>query len=106
MGPQANRRPSLRNLIRPLRRFAAWFSLVNEETTRRDESVHDLELRHSHRFYEHDRYHEKDASQLNHRIFELEEAVSRLNDLLDKGVGARADATLSQLWRRMEGADA
>src|SRR5687767_4607083 len=96
----------MRRIFRPIRRLVAWFSLVREEESLRDQQVHDLELRHSHRFYEHDRWHEKEAAGVNHRLVELEDAVSTLHDLLDKGVGARADATLSQLWKRMERADA
>jgi hypothetical protein len=96
----------MKRLLRPIRRFLAWFWLVDEERALREQQVHDLELRHNHRFYEHDRFHEKDFAATNHRLVELEDAVGVLHGLLDKGVGARADATLSQLWKRMERADA
>jgi hypothetical protein len=96
----------MKRFLRSFRRFFARFALVDEERALRDAAVHDLELRHSHRFYEHDRFHEKDFAATNHRLTELEDAAGTLRDLLDKGVGARADATLSQLWKRMERADA
>lgn len=96
----------LRRSVRPLRRLVSWFALVREEESERkrhvDTRIGELEQRTASLRAEFD-------TSLELRSGELGESfaaqIAELRTLLERGVGARADATLSELWRRMEDAD-
>lgn len=89
----------MRRALRPLRRFVAWFALVREEESDRKRHV-DL------RIADLERRLERAQHESAGRYEEVRRSLAEFRAIMDDGVGARADATLSQLWRRMEGADA
>lgn len=81
----------------------AWFALVREEESDRKRHVDT-------RIAALERRVEDVAGDAERRAADVHAAISasveELRALLERGVGARADATLSELWRRMEAADA
>lgn len=99
----------LRRALRPLRRVAAWFALVGEEQEIRRGSDQSIEVwvRDVEKWGREDR--ERFESQMDALAAELRalrEEIGALHRVVDSGVGARADATLKELWLRLESADA
>src|SRR5205807_6455835 len=99
----------VRRALRPIRRVAAWFALVDEESaTRRgsdqttEQSMNTLTERVA-----------RVAADLANEVRRLEaelgaiaERVEALHREVDDGFGARADLTIKELWKRLEFADA
>jgi hypothetical protein len=101
--------PWLRRAIRPLRRFAAWFALVNEERETRRGSDEGIEtwVRDVERWGREDRERfEAQLVSLSKELLALRREFEAMQRTIDNGIGERADLTLKELWLRLESADA